>query len=131
MACYTPSESANVTQSNVSVAPCAGWPNITKLTGMATLALGDGMLTLTFASGPVFTGPVTGTDVTLTYTQDHHYNDGCTWRATETLTGSYDATTCDMSLAYAYQEGPISGFNCFSACNNPPTTADLAITPTP
>lgn len=102
--CYAPSVSGTVTPGTSSIQACAIWNSISKMTGAVTLTRDAQMLTMAFATGVTFAGTVMDRNVSLTYTHLHDFTDGCLWRATETLTGDLDPTTCVMTVGYHYVE---------------------------
>ena len=56
--------------------------------------------------------------VSLTYFHLHDFEDGCKWRATETLTGTLDDNTCVLALSYKYRESvEVSNGACATPCS--------------
>jgi hypothetical protein len=123
--CYEPSVSGMVMAGNPNLQACAIWNNVANMTGTVTLGRTGNMVTMAFASGLTFTGTISGTNVTLTSSALHSFTDGCTWRATETLTGTIDPTSCVMMLSYAYVETvEVSNGACATPCTG---TADFSL----
>lgn len=115
--CYEPSVTGTVTAGVAHIQQCALWSNADSLQGSVTLTRAGSDLTMAFANGITFTGSVVATHVTLTYSQLHYFDDGCEWRATETLTGTLDPTSCVMTVAYSYVETiAISNGACAIPC---------------
>jgi hypothetical protein len=127
--CFDPSVTGTVTAGTANIQTCAIWNSVSKMTGSVTLSRTDSMLTMAFASGPTFAGTISGTSVTLTYAHLHDFEDGCTWRATETLSGTLDPTSCVMTLSYSYVESvSVSNGACATPCTG---TADFSLQVTP
>src|ERR1043165_6462959 len=91
--CFDPAVAGTATHGTPNIQSCAIWNSVASMQGDVTLTRSGNMLTLAFASGPVFTGTVNGSTVMLVYTHLHDFEDGCKWRATETLTGTLDPTS--------------------------------------
>jgi hypothetical protein len=128
-ACYEPSLSGTVTADGpAEIQSCAIWNSASELQGMVTLTRSGDSLTMSFASGPVFTGTLSGTSVNLVYYHLHPFDDGCEWRATETLFGTYDPSSCVMSLSYSYRETVESGSACATPCSGDASFM-LSVTP--
>ena len=106
---------------------CAIWNNLAKLSGTATVSKTGTTLTIDFGEGVIFSGPLTGTSVTLVYTHDHPFSDGCGWRATETMRGTMDPVACTFALDYDYVESVVqNNGGCASPCAaNADVTLDL------
>jgi len=129
--CFEPSESGTVMPGSSTLQSCAIWNSVAKMTGSVTLTRDPTMLTMAFATGPVFTGTVVDRSVDLTYWHLHDFSDGCKWRATETLTGDLDPMTCVMTLSYTYVETvEISNGACATPCAGTGTFS-LEIMPIP
>lgn len=129
MLCYSPSTTGMATAGNANIQSCAIWNNVANMSGMVTLTRDHDNLTMAFANGLTFTGTIQGTAVQLQHYELHDFSDGCTWRATETLTGTIDTTSCVMTLSYAYQETvEVSNGACATPCSG---TADFSLQITP
>jgi hypothetical protein len=129
MLCYSPSTTGTAMDGNASIQSCAIWNNVANMNGMVTLTRDHANLTMAFANGLTFTGTITGTSVQLQHYELHDFSDGCTWRATETLTGTIDETSCVMMLSYAYVETvEVSNGACATPCSG---TADFNLQITP
>jgi hypothetical protein len=120
--CYAPSETGMVMPGASSVESCAIWNSLAQMSGVVTVARSPQdltQLTMTFGSGPViYTGTVVNDQVSLTYFHLHDFEDGCKWRATETLTGTLDDSTCVLSLSYKYRESvEVSNGACATPCS--------------
>ena len=102
--CYQPSVSGNVMPGVANIQDCAIWNSLSSMTGVVTLMRDQTGLSMAFASGITYTGTVINNNVALSYYALHTFEDGCLWRATETLTGPLDPTSCVMTLAYQYVE---------------------------
>jgi hypothetical protein len=123
--CYEPSVSGSVMPGMANLQSCAIWNNVANMTGTVTLSRTGEMLAMAFASGVSFAGTIAGTSVTLTNSQLHSFTDGCTWRATETLSGTLDPASCVMTLSYAYNEMvAVSNGACATPCTG---TADFSL----
>jgi hypothetical protein len=117
MVCFEPSVMGDVMAGTPDIQSCAIWNSLAEMTGNVTLTRSGSMLTMAFMGGIAFTGTVTGSNVSLTYYALHDFEDGCKWRATETLTGTLDPTTCVMNLGYAYVETvEVSNGACATPC---------------
>jgi len=129
MACFEPAITGTAMTGNANVQSCAIWNNVARMTGMVTLTRTATTFSLDFATGLAFTGAITGNAVSLTHTEPHSFEDGCTWQSTETLTGTVDPTTCVLSLAYDYEEMvTVSNGACASPCTG---MADVSLQITP
>lgn len=128
--CYSPSVTGMVMASNPNLQACAVWNNVAMMSGNVTLSRDTTSLTMAFANGLTFAGSVDTTNhVMLVHSDLHAWSDGCTWRATETLTGPLDPATCVMTLSYAYQETvEVSNGACDMPCTG---TADFSLQITP
>jgi hypothetical protein len=124
--CYAPSETGSVMAGNPDLQSCAIWNNVANMNGNVTLARDPANnLTMTFSTGLAFAGAITDPNVQLVHSELHDFTDGCKWRATETLSGTIDETTCVMMLHYAYVETvEISNGACASPCTG---TADFTL----
>lgn len=110
---------------------CAIWNSLAELAGHATVTRAGTTLTIDFGNGVVFTGTVTGGAVSLAYVHDHPFTDGCGWRATETLMGQLDPTSCNLTLGYDYVESVvINNGGCATPCSAR-ADVDLQLTPIP
>lgn len=130
--CFVPAVQGSATTMTVSIESCAVWNNLANMTGDVTLSRTGNDLSLAFTTaGLIFTGTIDGTDVMLTYSALHDFTDNCEWRATETLTGTVDPTTCVMTLSYDYEEmvAVASPDGCDSPCTGT-ANVSLQITPT-
>jgi hypothetical protein len=104
---------------------CAIWNNVANMSGTVTLARDQNNVTMTFSTGLMFSGTITGTQVTLVHWELHDFSDGCEWRATETLSGTIDESTCVMMLHYAYVESvEVDNGGCATPCSG---TANLTL----
>jgi hypothetical protein len=123
--CYEPSVTGMVMAGMANLQSCAIWNNVANMTGNVTLSRTGNAVTMAFATGVTFAGTINGTSVTLTNAQLHDFTDGCTWRATETLTGTIDPVSCVMMLSYAYSEMvAVSNGACATPCSG---TADFSL----
>lgn len=106
---------------------CAIWNSLDMLSGMATVSRSGSTITIDFGDGVVFSGPLVGNMVTLTYTHDHPFTDGCGWRATETMRGTMDPDQCTFMLDYDYVESVVqNNGGCATPCAaNADVTLDL------
>jgi hypothetical protein len=118
MVCYEPSESGMVMPGASSIEDCAIWNNLAEMTGTVTVARTGANISMSFGSGAlVYNGTVTGTAVLMTEYALHDFEDGCEWRATETLTGMLDPSSCQLSLLYHYAETvEIDNGDCATPC---------------
>lgn len=76
-------------------------------------------INMDFPDGTSFTGSTNadGSTFSATRTTRFPYSDGCTWQATETLSGSIDqAGSCGLKANYTYREAPIAGSGCALPC---------------
>jgi hypothetical protein len=74
-------------------------------------------ITMEFPDGTTFAGQTDGKTFTATRTQNFPFEDGCTWRAVETLSGSINAADeCRLRASYTYREAPIMGSSCATPC---------------
>ncbi len=122
--CYEASVSGTASVGTSSVESCAIWNSLAEMTGGVTLTRDQTSLTMAFATGVTFTGTVVGNNVDLTYSNLHDFEDGCTWRATETLTGALDPATCVMMLGYHYAETvEVSNGACATPCSGTGTVS--------
>ena len=129
--CYVPAVEGTAMTAAASIEACAVWNNVANMTGAVTLTRTGQDLTLAFTmTGLTFTGTIVGSNVTLTYSALHQFTDNCEWRATETLTGTVDPTTCVMTLSYDYEEmvAVASPDGCDQPCTG---TADVSLQITP
>jgi hypothetical protein len=116
--CYEPSTSGTATAGASNVDACAIWNSLSQMSGAVTLTRDPTSLTMAFATGVVFSGTVVDRNVMLTYTHLHDFEDGCKWRATETLAGDLDPATCVMTLDYHYMESvEVSNGACATPCS--------------
>ena len=119
--CFVPAIAAEVALEATQVSACAAWPSLDAMPGHAVIRRDGDVLTIDFEEGVVFTGPVAEAEgepesVSLTHVHQHGWSDGCTWQATETLTGTI-ASDCSMSLRYDYGESvAVSDGACDSPC---------------
>jgi hypothetical protein len=110
---------------------CAIWNSLAALAGHATVTRAGMMLTIDFGDGVVFTGTVVNGMVNLVYAHDHPFSDGCGWRATETLAGHLDPTSCNLTRRYDYVESVvIDNGGCATSCSAR-ADVDLQLTPIP
>jgi hypothetical protein len=127
--CYEPSVTGMVMAGAANLQSCAIWNHVAQMNGTVTLARAQDNLTMTFANGLAFAGTISGTTVDLVHSELHDFTDGCTWRATETLSGTIDTSSCVMMVHYAYQETvEVSNGACASPCTG---TADFMLQITP
>ena len=127
--CFEPAISGTAATGNANVQDCAIWNNVARMTGMVTLTRTATSFSVDFANGLSFTGAITGTNVMLTHIEPHTFTDGCGWQSTETLTGTVDAVSCVLSLAYDYEEMVTqSNGACASPCTG---MADVSLMITP
>lgn len=74
-------------------------------------------ITMEFPDGTTFAGETDGKTFTATRTQTFPFQDGCTWRAVETLRGDINAgDECRLRATYSYREAPITAGLCATAC---------------
>jgi hypothetical protein len=106
---------------------CAIWNSLSMLSGTATVSKSGTSVTIDFGDGVIFSGPLVGNMVTLVYTHDHPFTDGCGWRATETMLGTLDPMACTFMLDYDYVESVVqNNGGCASPCAaNADVTLDL------
>ena len=115
--CFEPSVMGDVVAGTPDIQDCAIWNSLASMTGNVTLTRDHTNLSMAFAGGVTFTGTVTGSSVTMTYYGLHDFEDGCKWRATETLAGDLDPTSCVLTLSYQYIETvEISNGACATPC---------------
>ena len=115
--CFDPSVMGQVMAGTPDIQVCAIWNSLASMTGNVTLTRDHTNLTMAFGSGVTFTGTVIDRNVMLTYFHLHDFSDGCKWRATETLDGDLDPTSCVMTLSYQYIETvEISNGACATPC---------------
>ena len=115
--CFEPSVMGDVVAGTPDIQDCAIWNSLASMTGNVTMTRTGNDLSMAFAGGITFTGTVTGSSVTMIYYGLHDFEDGCKWRATETLSGTLDPTTCVMMLSYQYVETvEISNGACATPC---------------
>jgi hypothetical protein len=127
--CFEPAITGTAMIGNANVQDCAIWNNVARMTGMVTLTRTASSFSLDFANGLSFTGAITGDQVALTHVEPHTFSDGCGWQSTETLTGTLDATTCVITLAYDYAEMvTMSNGACATPCSG---HADVSLQITP
>lgn len=108
---------------------CAIWNSLSKLGGRATVTRSGSNLSIDFGEGVVFSGTLVGNTVSLVYTHQHPFSDGCEWQATETLDGQLDPTTCNFALSYDYVESVVtSNGSCATPCS---AQADVHLELTP
>jgi hypothetical protein len=116
--CYDPSVSGEASQGTSNIEACAIWNHDQQMVGAVTATRDQDALTVTFSSGLAFVGLVTGGNVQLSHSELHSFEDGCLWRATETLTGTLDPTTCVLTLSYRYAETiEVSDGRCAIPCS--------------
>jgi hypothetical protein len=128
-ACFEPSVMGTVIAGPANIQDCAIWNSVASMTGNVTLTRTGDNLTMAFGSGITFAGTVSGSNVMLTYSHLHDFSDGCKWRATETLSGTLDPTSCVMMVSYNYVETvEISNGACATPCSG---TADFSLSITP
>jgi hypothetical protein len=129
-ACYDPGLTGTVVPGTANIQACAIWNSLALMTGDVTVTRTATILTMSFASGVDYTGTVIGDNVILTYATTHSFTDGCSWRATETLTGTLDPRTCVMTLSYQYAESVdnTNGNTCATPCTGTDNFS-LQITP--
>ena len=97
---------------------CAIWNSLAELSGRATVVRTGTSLSIDFGSGVVFAGTLVNGAVSLVYSHDHTFTDGCGWNATETLAGTLDPTSCNFSLSYDYVESvAINNGACATPCS--------------
>lgn len=116
--CFSGERSAAVDLEATYVSACAAWPSLDDMPGSATIARTGDVLTIDFGAGVVFAGTVAGSSVSIAYVHEHPWSDGCGWQATETLTGTIDASCGALNLQYDYTEGVVSSDgSCDSPCS--------------
>lgn len=129
--CYDQSTDVDVALQIQIEQGCAIWNSLAGLAGVATVSRSGTTMTIDFGDGVVFTGPITGTMVRLVYEHQHPFTDGCGWKATETLVGQLDPTTCNFTLSYDYVESVVvNNGGCATPCSAQ-ANVDLQLTPIP
>lgn len=125
--CYEATTQVEVALTAQIVQSCAIWNSLSLLSGTATVSRTASTITIDFGDGVVFSGPLTGNDVTLVYSHDHPFSDGCGWRATETMHGTLDPVACTFMLDYDYVESVVqNNGGCATPCAaNANVTLDL------
>jgi hypothetical protein len=97
---------------------CAIWNSLAELSGRATVTKSGTTLTIDFGNNVVFSGTLINGTVNLVYAHQHTFTDGCGWKATETLAGQLDATSCNFTLSYDYVESVvINNGGCATPCS--------------
>jgi hypothetical protein len=116
--CYASTTTVEVEAEIQIVQSCAVWNSLSELAGTATVTRTANNLSIDFGNGVLFTGTLgTSGAVYLTYVHDHPFTDGCGWRATETMIGQLDQTSCAFELDYDYVEAVvINNGGCASPC---------------
>ena len=97
---------------------CAIWNSLAELSGRATVVRSGTNLSIDFGNGVVFAGTLVNGTVNLVYAHQHTFTDGCGWKATETMAGTLEPTTCNFSLSYDYVESVvINNGGCATPCS--------------
>jgi len=97
---------------------CAIWNSLAELSGRATVTRTPTSLTIDFGNGVVFSGTLVNGAVSLVYAHNHTFTDGCGWKATETLAGTLDPSSCNFSLSYDYVESvAVNNGGCATPCS--------------
>lgn len=104
--------------SGVVRSPCAyDVSKILSIGGNVKTRITPPTISMEFPDGTLFTGPSDGKTFTARRITQFPFEDGCTWQATETLSGTIDdAKTCTLTAGYTYREAPISPPPCATAC---------------
>jgi hypothetical protein len=129
--CYDEPVDVEVDLQAQIVESCAIWNSLGALAGHAVVSRTDATLTIDFGDGVVFTGTVVNDQVDLVYEHQHPFTDGCGWKATETLAGTLDPTSCHFALRYDYVESVVvNNGGCASPCSAQ-ANVTLQLTPIP
>jgi hypothetical protein len=116
--CYDGTTEVDVTLQIQIEESCAIWNSLAELGGRATVTRTATSLTIDFGNGVVFSGTLVAGIVNLVYEHQHTFTDGCGWKATETMKGQLDPTSCNFSLGYDYVESVVvNNGGCATPCS--------------
>src|SRR5688572_16732830 len=106
--CYEQTTEVDVALTIQIQQSCAIWNSLAEHGGRSTVSRAATTLTIDFGNGVVFGGALSTGTVNLVYAHNHPYSDGCGWKATETLVGQLDPSTCNFTLSYDYVESVVT-----------------------